>query len=150
SPIASIRDVGPMGERPMIQKARPSTFILATVLALAPALPLAAPATPLAPAQLGEAQARLGFRLIDQMRRAGKTNVVVSPASLAGVLALLDLGANAEMRAALARTLGFENGADAAAQLAALRVVAAPASEEGGPLAVANAMVLDPRAAPYP
>jgi len=134
----------------MIQKARPSTFILATVLALAPALPLAAPATPLAPAQLGEAQARLGFRLIDQMRRDGKTNVVVSPASLAGVLALLDLGANAEMRAALARTLGFENGADAAAQLAALRVVAAPASEEGGPLAVANAMVLDPRAAPYP
>ena len=71
----------------------------------------AAPATaPLQAASLNKVQSRLGFRLIAEMARQekGDGNLIVSPASLAAVLALLDLGANAEMRAGLFKALAFE------------------------------------------
>jgi serine protease inhibitor len=113
-------------------------------------------AAPMDATYLSKAQAKLGFRLIGRMTRAtnGRSNVVVSPASVAAVLALLDVGASGEMRAALFRTLAFGRGSDAevSAKLAALRasVKSIQAGAVGGPLTSANAIVFDPKAEPYP
>ena len=106
-------------------------------------------------ASLNKVQSRLGFRLIAEMARQenGDGNLIVSPASLAAVLALLDLGANAEMRAGLFKALAFESGSPevAASKLAALRAsVKAIQSDAGGTLKSANAIVFDPKAAPDP
>jgi serine protease inhibitor len=118
-------------------------------------------------ASLAKAQGRLGFSLIDKISgpaqgqakgpakgqakgetSKGEGNYIVSPASLAAALALIDLGANREMRAALAKTLVLEGGAD---KLAALRErVKALSAERGGPLTTANAILIDPAAQPYP
>jgi serine protease inhibitor len=121
--------------------------------AVAPAA--AAPAAPLDPAYLNEAQSRLGFQLITRIGPAkADGNLMVSPASLAAVLALLDLGANAKMRAALLKVLGLEQSTDDIAalnKLAALRAsVKAVQVDASGPLTSANAIVFDPKAAPYP
>jgi serpin B len=111
-----------------------------------------ASAAPLDASTLGSAQAKLAFRLIEQMSRdAREPNITVSPASLAAVLALLDLGANAEMRATLAKTLALD-GADAAAatRLAALRASVKAISVGGGAFTSANALVFDPATPPFP
>ncbi|MCC6781070.1 MAG: hypothetical protein IT537_31240 [Hyphomicrobiales bacterium] len=104
------------------------------------------------PAQLGNAQAKLGFRLLGQMSRDGSMpNLTVSPASAAAVLALLDLGANAEMRAALAKTLALDAGeGNAASRLAAVRAGIKALADGGGAFTSANAFVFDRAAAPYP
>jgi serpin B len=63
------------------------------------------------------AQSRLAYALIEHLDKDRKPddNVVVSPASLALVLALVDLGADEKLRVAIHRTLGFDprNGASA-------------------------------------
>jgi serine protease inhibitor len=110
---------------------------------------------PLDAPYLNKVQSRLGFRLIAGMSPQPKSegNLIVSPASLAAVLSLLDLGASAEMRAALFKSLGFEQGSDevASSKLAGLRAsVKSVQAGAGGPLASANAIVFDPKAAPYP
>jgi serine protease inhibitor len=107
------------------------------------------------PASLNKVQSRLGFRLLAEMARQGNGdgNLIVSPASLAAVLALLDLGANADMRAGLFKALAFEKSSPdvASSQLAALRAsVKAMQSDAGGTLTAANAIVFDPKAAPSP
>ena len=98
-------------------------------------------------------QAEFGFRLIDRLAaEQGGTNVIVSPASVAAMLAFLDLGADARMRAALAKTLGY--GADEGPSgLEALRTeakVLAGLPPEWGPLAFANAIFVDPAANVFP
>jgi serpin B len=71
---------------------------------------------------------------------------VVAPASVASALAALDLGADAAMDRAIAKTLGFtaDNGKDAmqALRTAAKELGAAPSGQ--GPLAFANAVFVDP------
>jgi serine protease inhibitor len=120
--------------------------------AVAPAT--VAPAAPLDAAYLNEAQSRLGFQLITRIGPSkADGNLMVSPASLAAVLALLDLGANARMRAALLKVLGLEQSTDDIAlnKLAALRAsVKAVQVDASGPLTSAHAIVFDPKAAPYP
>jgi serine protease inhibitor len=121
----------------------------------APAAPSAKTADPLDAAYLNQAQSRLGFRLISRMSRQakGEGNLIVSPASLAAVLSLLDLGANVEMRAALFKSLAFAQSSDetASSKLAALRAsVQSVQADAGGPLTSANAIVFDSKAAPYP
>jgi serpin B len=112
-------------------------------------------ATPLDAAYLNKVQSNLGFRLIVQLSGHGKGdgNLIVSPASLASVMALLDLGAMPEMRVALLKSLAFEKSPDEAAadKLAALRAsTKSGQAEKGGPLTAANAIVFDPKAAPFP
>jgi serpin B len=111
-------------------------------------------ATSLDAAYLNKVQSNLGFRLIVQLSGHGKGdgNLIVSPASLASVMALLDLGATPEMRVALLKSLAFEKSPEAAAEkLAALRAsTKSGQAEKGGPLTAANAIVFDPKVAPFP
>ena len=128
------------------------------------AKPSAPPATataespPIDPAVLLGAQVRLGNTLIGKLA-AGKSagaNVVVSPASLAVVFALLDMGANDDMRQAIHRTLGFDGAKDtahdtAAHDLAGTRATATSIMRRAaaeGPLALANIVVFDPASQP--
>ena len=81
-------------------------------------------AAPLAPDQTLAAQSRLSFRLLERLSAARErgANVVISPASLAAVLSLIDLGADANLHTPLCRSLGFEDG-NAVATLENLRVL---------------------------
>ncbi len=81
----------------------------------------------------------------------GDGNLMVSPASLAAVMALLDLGASADMRAGVYKVLGFEEGGPeiSADRLAALRAtVKLMQSDAEGALTSASSIVFDPAAAP--
>lgn len=102
---------------------------------------------------LSAAQADFGFRLIERLAAGeGGDNVIVSPASVAAVLAYLDLGADAGMKAALAKTLGFApEGVPAG--LAAVRDEAkifAGVPAGWSPLTFANAIFVDPAAEVFP
>ncbi|CAN7725090.1 serpin family protein [Bradyrhizobium sp. LjRoot220] len=108
------------------------------------------------PALLG-AQLRLGHNLVDKLasgRKAEQPNVIVSPASLAMVFAVLDMGADEQMRAAIRKTLGFRVARGAAKGdlegLRALATVVLKRAHEAGPLALANMVVFDPASKPYP
>jgi serine protease inhibitor len=103
------------------------------------------------------AQLRLGKNLVEKLsssKKAEQPNVIVSPASLAMVFSLLDIGANDQMRAAIGKTLGF--GAAKGATKGDLESMRAAASsilkraQEGGPLALADMIVFDPASKPYP
>src|SRR6516165_3084059 len=118
-----------------------------------PTLPTSA--TPLDAAYLNKVQSNLGFRLIVQLsgHDKGGDNLIVSPASLASVMALLDLGAMPEMRVALLKCLAFEKSLDEAVaeKLTALRAsTKSGQADKGGPLTSAHAIIFDPRAAPFP
>jgi serine protease inhibitor len=102
------------------------------------------------------AQSRLSLQLIQQLanERGAGNNLVVSPASLAAVLSLLDVGADAPMRAALYKTLGFD--ADhpnaAAADLENLRALVTKlgkgVEDKDTILKLANWIVFDPKSEP--
>jgi serpin B len=113
----------------------------------------AAASTAPAPLSLSKAQARLGFRLVAELPRQpdGEGNILVSPASAAAVLALLDLGANPDMRTSLYKALAFDKGtAEAAASgLESLRA-SFKSMSDSDTLTSANAIVFDPKTAPYP
>ena len=117
----------------------------------------AEPAAPLEPRTALAAQAKLAFGLVRRLEQANsgaENNIVVSPASIATVLALLDLGADNRLRTAVHRTLGFDRTSlrSAANELDGLRTTIArltAADGKNGPLTVANTIVFDPAAAPY-
>ena len=69
----------------------------------------------------GSAQTRLAYGLIERLDKDRKPddNIVVSPASLALVLALVDLGADDKLRVAIHNTLGFDPRSGASAPPAA-------------------------------
>lgn len=114
------------------------------------------------------AQNRLAARLLQQLAKAPAAgeNIVVSPASVAMALSLLELGADEKLRAAIAQSLGYETSA--------VRPTAGPAGRKSpagkptddlkgllqviidldrdkdmaGVLTLANAIIFDPDAAP--
>ena len=105
---------------------------------------------------LAAAQSRLGENLIRILAGRAKSaggNVVVSPASLAAILSLVDLGASRPLHAAIHRTLGFKRVARRKVddEVNALRqsVSAILArSGENSPLALANLIAFDRAARP--
>lgn len=106
---------------------------------------------------ISKAQARLSLDLIDRLAKVRKSggveNVVVSPASLAAVFALLDQGADKPMRAAMLSTLGFvpSGSSDPTATFDTLRSARALLGKDTGEaLHVADKLVLDPSVEPYP
>src|SRR5262249_36863962 len=117
----------------------------------------AEPAAPLEPRTALAAQAKLAFGLVRRLEQANsgaENNIVVSPASIAAVLALLDLRADNRPRTAALRTLGFARKSSriAADELDGLRACTArlgAADGKDGPLTGANTIVFDPAAAPY-
>jgi serine protease inhibitor len=107
----------------------------------------------LTPDRLLDAQGRLGFSLLSGLaktRRAGE-NVVLSPASLAAVLSLLDVGAEAKMRVALHKALGFDGPDNKTASDDLMEVRNAVRDllrNTDGPLLLANSLVIDPEVKP--
>jgi len=98
--------------------------------------------------RLMAAQGVLATRLLDSLGgRNATANIVVSPASLAGALAAIELGADEPLRRSLHQTLGFKNPAAASMDFDALRK--ATGRTDGGPLASANAVVFDRATAPF-
>ena len=80
-------------------------------------------------------------------RRRG-ANLTISPASLAAVISLIDLGANTPLHASFCRSLGFEgNGGDAL--LESLRqVISGILNDNRGRVLLANGLIIDPRINP--
>lgn len=100
--------------------------------------------------RLGAAQTTLASRLIDKLA-ANKTgaNVVVSPASLAGALAVIEFGADEVFRRNLHQILGFAETSEVSLDFACLRK-ATGRPRRDGPLAIANAIFFDAHVSPHP
>ena len=101
-------------------------LIAAVVWALFGAMNAPCKAQAISPERVLGAQMRLSARLADELEKLpGRSgpNIIVSPASIAGVMALLDIGADTKMRGAIWDMLGFRPalGHDAQSDLAALR-----------------------------
>jgi serine protease inhibitor len=98
--------------------------------------------------RIAAAQAELGMSLLQRLAGEGSApeTLLVSPASLAMVFAFLDLGADAGMDRAIIKTLGFapQDGPAAMQALRAAGKVLAAAPPAQGPLALANAIFVDP------
>lgn len=90
----------------------------------------AAPAERLTAIQpVAEAQARLAFELLERLGRGG-AEPTVSPASLAAIFAIIGEGADARMKAAIAKTLGFRDSPEALADLLEARAKLADGTRE--------------------
>jgi serine protease inhibitor len=123
------------------------TLAVLAAVAVRPAAaqqPQAAAAQAQAADQLAGAQAKLAFGLIEKAASGEKQQATVSPASLASVLGLVSYGANARMKEAIARTLGFERTDG----LAALDEVRGKLSNGGDVFAFADKLVFAPSSQP--
>jgi serpin B len=102
------------------------------------------------------AQSSLTTGLVQHLESQAGRDIVVSPASLAAVLAVLDLGSDTAMRTAMQRALGFGPQADGAPQsdLASLRALIATlkggVEDKSTSFSMANAIAFDPKSAPHP
>lgn len=116
----------------------------------------AGPAAPrLLPDLVLPAQLKLGHGLIEHLAGRPDANVMVSPASLAAVLAMLSSGASRPLRQAIHQVLGFRDGPGRAAarDVSALKDAVAhmlSQSNRESPLALVNMIVFDPASSPYP
>lgn len=133
-------------------------LIAAVVVALFHAMGAPFAAEPLSAERVSGAQMRLSSKLVAELEKEPNRqnpNIVVSPASIAGVMALLDIGADIKMRGAIWDMLGFKPalGHDARSDLAALRVTItkAPLNQkpEDAKFDLANIVMLDPASHPY-
>lgn len=131
-------------------------LIAAVVLALVHAMSVPGKAQPLSPERVLGAQLRLAASLTTEMAKQPRDNpnIVISPASVAGVMALIDIGADTKMRGAIWDTLGFKPalGHDARSDLAALRatITQAPKNQtDDARFDLANVVMFDPKAKPY-
>ncbi len=148
------KPLGQAAAKPALDKASPGAAAAADK-----ADPPAASATagPLDAVRLLDAQSALGVRLVDFLAASpaskGAANIAVSPASLASVMALLDLGASEQMHKAVHKTLALDlrAGADPATDLEALRTAVGDlAKADGtGPLTTANAVFFDESSKPF-
>jgi serpin B len=134
-------------------------LIAAVVFALAHGISAPCTAQPLSPERVLGAQVRLSARLAAELEKQPSRqspNIVISPASIAGVMALLDIGADAKMRGAIWDMLGFKPalGHDAASDLKALRatITEAPRNQnpDGAKFELANIVMFDPASSPFP
>jgi serine protease inhibitor len=95
------------------------------------------------------AQAKLTITLIDRLQPTGKENAVVSPAGVAALFALLDIGTSDTYREAARTILGYDDNRSAAADFEDLRdqVVGVDrfASSPGATFSFANAAIFDPK-----
>lgn len=95
------------------------------------------------------AQTRLTAALVDRLQETGKENAIVSPAGIAAVLAMLDLGSSDNFRQAAHAVLGFDGSRAAAADFEDLRDQIASAdhlaTNASGMFSFANAAVFDPK-----
>jgi serpin B len=100
--------------------------------------------------RLGSAQTRLATRLIDKLA-ANNTgaNVVVSPASLTGALAVIEFGADEQFRRNLHQILGFAETSEVSIDFEGLRK-ATGRPRQDGPLAIASAIFFDTHVSPRP
>jgi serpin B len=99
--------------------------------------------------RLAQAQSVLALRLVDKLA-AGQpaANIVVSPASLAGALAVIERGGTPKLQADLHGLLGFKKSPTAWVDFDALR--RATGKDRGaGPFASANGIFFDAGTAPY-
>jgi serine protease inhibitor len=94
-----------------------------------------------------KAQSKLAMNLLRQLGKQKGKSVVVSPSSLAGALSVIELGANDDLRASIPKVLGFKTSPMAWAEVGVLRNSTSRAVE-GGPLSVANGIVIDQDAKP--
>jgi serine protease inhibitor len=97
-------------------------------------------------------QSKLNANLIGKLQ-GGRDNVVVSPASLAGIMAALAVGADDKMQAAIHKMLGLEASAggvaaDLDAVRAKVRGAAMAREQKNAFFAIANMIVIDPQARP--
>jgi serine protease inhibitor len=116
---------------------------------------VAAPVLPrLAPDLVLPSQIRLSHHLAEHLAGKAGANVMVSPASLTAVLALLSTGANLPLRRAIHHVLGFADTSrraaarDMSALNAAIGHMLRQANGES-PLALANMIVFDPESKPH-
>ncbi len=121
----------------------------AGVLGAALLAPFAAHAQDAAAERTVAAQARLTTTLVDRLQPTGKENAIVSPAGVAAVFALLDVGTSDGFRDAAHAVLGYDNSRAAAADFEDLRDQIASidhlAGSASGTFSFANAAVFDPR-----
>jgi serpin B len=110
--------------------------------AAAAALSLASRGWAATPADVLAAQAALSARLVGHLAKGAAGITVVSPASLAGALAVIALGGDDALRASLQKLLGFATSKDPTADLDAVRQ-ATMRETEGQPFSSANAIVFD-------
>lgn len=100
---------------------------------------------------LSTAQGRLAVELIEKLaNKPSETNTIVSPASLASAFALVGEGADAEMKKAIAKALGF-SVRDAAQAFASLNDARRALAVDNGDLfQFADRLVLAPGSDPSP
>jgi serine protease inhibitor len=109
--------------------------------------PAAASATHQADSVLAAAQAKLAWSLIEKLAAAGgESDVTVSPVSLASAFAIVSLGADPTLTAAIAKVLGF--GPDNANDLEALFDVRDKLASAGDSFHSANLIVFAPSSTP--
>lgn len=134
------------------------TLIAAVIFVLFRAMSAPHAAEPLSGERVLGSQLRLSSHLIaelDKQPARKNPNVVISPASIAGVMSLLDIGADTKMRSAIFTTLGLTPalGHEPASDLAAFRATMAKATVEAkqdeANFTLANAIVFDPHSNPY-
>jgi serpin B len=125
-----------------------ATFAVAAAMIIGP-FPLNAGVSATA-TRLGSAQATLATRLIDKLA-ANNTgaNVVVSPASLTGALAMIEFGADEPFRRNLHQILGFAETSEVSLDFEGLRK-ATGRPRQDGPLAIGNAIFFDAHVSPRP
>jgi serpin B len=100
--------------------------------------------------RLASAQGALAMRLIAAIARApASPNIVISPASLAGALSVIERGGSPLLQSNLHRVLGFDRSPAAWSDFETLRRVTNRSRNQDGPLSSANALYMDAAIAPY-
>jgi serine protease inhibitor len=100
--------------------------------------------------RLASAQTVLASRLIEKLATNNTAaNIMISPASLAGALGVIEFGANDRFRRNLHRVLGFSDRSTLSMDFDALRRATSRRRGEG-PLESANAILFDRDSNPHP
>ncbi|MBN8920214.1 MAG: hypothetical protein J0H62_05895, partial [Rhizobiales bacterium] len=104
--------------------------------------------------RLAHAQGKLASAMVQKLAASKKPMIVISPASVAGAAAAIDLGASASLRTALHGLLGFHPDADVPGDLASLRDsigrLGSAKDQTNYPLTFASSVVFDDSVALYP
>lgn len=98
-------------------------------------------------AMVKAAQAKFAWNLIEHLSKQGNADSTISPASLAAAFSVLAKGANGDMKAAIATTVGFESG-DLAKNLSALSKARAALATDDTAVQSADRIVIDPKSVP--